>query len=385
MSIFGGTNKKDTVAVIDISSGSVGGAVLERDKSGKIKVLCSVRKQANFLPDVSFDASWRCAMDALRRALKKMMEARPEGVGRVLCVFSSPWFASRTKIVNLAKEKPFEITESFFKKIIEEEEKKYKKEQPAGSDLIEHENVKTELNGYFVKSPQGKKAQTLKSWIYVSFGAVKAMEDVKKEVLKSYGDSPLRFGTFPLVAFRALNDIMKNGKDFGVIDINGETTDIFLVRNNSLEDIMTLPRGANLLYRNLASGLNTFMKETPSILKTYSRGHRTLESSEKISSAIKKSEEEWVAFLEKAFEVSASKSPLPQDIYFMGDEIAGKYFIQSAAKNGFSKFTVLGKPAVMRNIHPGLLAHYFKTDIIEKTNLENDINLMLESFYAFYY
>jgi len=385
VSIFGGKKKNNIVAVIDISSGSVGGAVFEREKNGKINILGAVRKPANFLPDISFEASWRCAMDALKQTLKKILEISPKGVDEVFCVFSSPWFVSRTKIINFVKEKPFEVTDIFLKKLIDDEEKKYKEEQPEGSVLIEHESVKTELNGYSVKSPAGKKAKTLKSRIYISLGMTRTIEDIKKEVWKNFGDSPLRFGTLPLVVFRVLNDIMESGKDFGVVDINGEVTDIFLIRNDSPEEMIALPKGANLLYRNLASGLNTFMKETPSILRAYARGHRTLESSEKISSAIKKSEEEWMTFFEKALKSSGDKNPLPQDMYFMGDETASKYFIRRAAQNGFSGFTVLGKPANLRIIHPGLLAHYFEADAAGKSHSGNDINLMFEAFYANYY
>ena len=80
--------------------------------------------------------------------------------------------------------------------------------------FIEHEVVKTELNGYFTKSPIGKVAKSVKSYIYLSAGVERAMEMAEKEIEKVFVHTPLRFATSSLVAFKVLNDIINNKEGF---------------------------------------------------------------------------------------------------------------------------------------------------------------------------
>ena len=76
----------------------------------------------------------------------------------------------------------------FFSRLIEEEEKNFFAGQAGVKNenglFIEHEAIKSELNGYFTKSPIGKVAQSVKSYIYLSAGVERAMEMAEKEIAK---------------------------------------------------------------------------------------------------------------------------------------------------------------------------------------------------------
>ena len=64
------------------------------------------------------------------------------------------------------REKPFEV-----KKIFQPAHKRRGKkiqQRQKGSRFIEHEIIKTELNGYSVKNPADKTAHSVKSYIYLS-------------------------------------------------------------------------------------------------------------------------------------------------------------------------------------------------------------------------
>ena len=123
------------------------------------------------------------------------------------------------------------------------------------------------------------------------------MELAEKEVAKVFVHTPLRFATSSLVVFKVLSDIIKDKEGFLIIDIGGETTEINIIRNNALEQSASFFKGNNFLFRKVSAALNTFLKETPSIVQAYSRGHRSLESSDKIAAAIKDSTEEWQGYL----------------------------------------------------------------------------------------
>ena len=381
MSFFNKTSKSKVVAVIDITSSSVGGALIEINKNRPINILTAlIKKPVNFLFDVNFDASLRCTIDSLRFVTKELRNFYSGRIDQVLCVFSSPWFISQTKMVSVIKEKSFEIKKDFFSKLIEEEEKKFSDNKKTNSQFIEHVILKTELNGYYTKSPVGKIARSVKSHIYLSAGVKKAIESAEKEIIKVFGPVSLKFATSPLVTFKVLNDIINNKEGFLIINIEGETTEINIIRHNTLKQSASFPRGSNLLFRKMALNLNTFLRETPSILRTYARGHRTMESSDKIALAIKDSIKEWRDYFEKSLAAMSQESLLPQNIFLAGDDLIYKFFSPCVEKSDFSEFAILREPFAARKINPGWMMRYFDSTNFSRYN--KDVMFMIESIYA---
>src|SRR3989344_8261861 len=214
MTFFNKTPKSKVVAVIDITSSSVGGELVESNEGCPVAVSAAPRSPVNFLFDVSLEASLRCTAESLRLTAKKLKNLYSGKIDEVLCVFSSPWFSSKTKIITVTREKPFELRNDFFSKIIEEEEKNFNDGKNKNGRLIEHEVIKAELNGYYVKNPIGKNARSVKSHIYLSVGVEKAMEMARREIEKVFIHTPLRFATSSLVAFKVLSDIIKNKEGY---------------------------------------------------------------------------------------------------------------------------------------------------------------------------
>ena len=378
MSFFSKIPRKKVVAVIDITGSSVGGALAESNEGCPIAILGAPKSPVNFLFDVSLEASLRCTAESLRLTAKKLKNLYSGKIDEVLCVFSSPWFSSKTKIITVTKEKPFEASNNFFNKLIEEEEKNFNDKKNKRDRFIEREVIKTELNGYRVKNPAGKTARSVKSHIYLSAGVEKMMKLAEEEIGKIFIHTPLKFATSPLVAFKVLNDIISNREGFLIIDIGGETTEINLIRDNVLEMSASFPKGTNLLFRKAAASLNTFLKEASSIVKAYSRGHRTLESSDKIAVAIKDSVGEWRDYLKNSLAALAKESLLPQNIFVIGDDPVCKFFSSCLESGDFSEFTVLRKPFVAQKINPEWLTRYFKTGDYQ----HKDIMLMMEAVYT---
>lgn len=377
MSIFGGRKKQKVIAVLELASDSVGGMLIRQNKEDNPEVISDIRMPVNFLLDVNFDAFWRCTRDALKKVIEKMLKDYPSGPDACLCVFLSPWFISQTKIINVQKKEPFKITRSFFEKLLESEEENFKGK---GMSHLEHEFLKVELNGYHTKSPLEKFAKSARMHIYMSSGIGEVKTEIEKEVLKNFGDIPLSFKTFPLLAFKILSKIINTQEGLLLIDIGGEITDISLIRKDSLEETVSFPLGRNFLLRKIASELKTFPKEASSILQTCLKGHAAECNAEKISKIFQGTGKKWCDFLTKALESISENSPLPQNLFLIGDEnISSQFieFIKCAEGDTFSRFTILGKPFNVKKILAEGLAHYFANPPTGR-----DISLLLESLYA---
>jgi hypothetical protein len=377
MGIFGSRKKQKVIAVLEVASDSVGGMLIQQNKESNPKIISRARIPVNFLLDINFDAFWRCTRASLQQVLQKLLKDYPQGPDVCLCVFLSPWFISQTKIVNVQRKESFKTTRSFFEKLLKAEEENFMRDK--SKFFIEHEIVKVELNGYYTKSPLEKFAKTVRAYIYLSLGIKEVKTEIEKEVLKNFGDIPLSFKTFPLLAFKILSNIINTQEGLILVDIGGEITDISLLRKDSLEETVSFPLGRNFLLRKIASEFKTFPKEAPSLLQTCLKGHAAKCNAEKISQILQGAGRKWCDSFTKALESISENTPLPQNLFLMGEEsISSQFieFIKCTEDKKFSKFTLLGKPFHIQKILSEGLAHYFTSG--EK----KDVFLMLESLFA---
>lgn len=390
MSLFSEKKKQRVIAVFDMASASVGGMLIKQDKEGKPEIISSRRVPVNFLLDVDFDAFWRCARGALKKILEQLLKDFPKGPDAALCVFFSPWFISQTKIIGIEKEKPFKITKDFFEKLMRNEEEFFKKKwssklEPLRGEpeFIEHEILKTELNGYHTNSPINKTAKKIKAYIHMSLGIKEVKDEIEKEVLKNFGDIFLQFKTFPMVAFKILNGIINTSDGLILIDIGGEITELSLIRNDNLEETVSFSRGRNFLLRKIASEFNAFPDEAESMLQTYLNGHADESNSQKLFLIIEKAKKEWRDFFYKALKIIFENKPLPQNVFLAGDDPVSKEFIKCAEEDFSAEFTILGKPFIVNKIMPEGIAHYFNLPVPPLAGQAGkDIFLMMESIFA---
>lgn len=382
MNIFGSKKIGKVIAVLELASDSVGGMLIRQNKEDRPEIIASARTPVNFLLDVNFEAFWRCAKEGLKKTLKKLLDNYPSGPDAAVCVFLSPWFIPYSKIIHIQKDKPFKITRNFLEDLLKNEEENFKKEWSLkqGSlrgkpEIIEHEIIKMEINGYHVFSLFNKIAKEIKAHIYVSLGIKEVKQEIEKEILKNFGAVDLSFKTFPLVSFKVLKNIMNAGEGFVMVDIGGEITEVFSIRKNCIEEIVSFPRGKNFMLRKIASNFNALPQEVVSLLNTYFQGHLSDKDKIKIDDIMKKSEEEWCNFFRKALESINENSPLSQDLFLIGDKEISDKFIKCAENSNFSNFTTLGKPFNAQKIAAGGVEHYFK-------GKSNDVFLMIESLFV---
>jgi len=278
------------------------------------------------------------------------------------------------------REEPIRINKSFFESIIKNEEENFKRRWNSSS-FIEHNILKVELNGYYTQEPLNKMAKNIKIYFYMSMGTQKIIREVKSCILDGFGGVPVVFKTFPFVSFSFLKESMNIKEDLVVVDMGGEITDVSLFKKDTIEEIVSFPKGKNFFLRKIASKFNTFPQEASSLFETYLRGHAEKNNAEKISIIIEDVKREWCESFKKALESISDSGPLPQNIFFIGDEAIGDQFIKCAEGDDFAKFTILGQPFRVNKILFEGLNHYVSFKL--KTPVERgDVFLTMESFFA---
>jgi cell division ATPase FtsA len=384
---FFGEKKDEIIAVINVGSASVGGMMVKKTAGNPPEIITSAKVPVNFLMDVDYDAFWRCTFDSLKKVVKKLLEDYSKGPDKVLCVFSSLWGISQTRVIKVRKEEPFEITKEFLDKLIDSEIKIFQAQWHSkipyfknDSELIEQETIKTLLNGYNVKNPFNKKTRNADFFVHMSLVVRGVKDAMEKNFLENFGNVPVIFHTLPFVVFSSLKNLVNAEEGFIFADVGGETSDISFVRKNILEETVSFPRGRNFLTRNIAKEFKTFIDEAKSLLASFRRGDLNQSALQKARPVIDSAKKEWCDFTEKALEEISQKTPLPMSFFLVDDADTGPEFAECLKNESFSKFTILGRPFEVKQISADALKHNFK--FLRSFAQDNDVFLMLISLFA---
>ena len=110
---LGGFSKdiKDGLAVIlDIGSGSVGGALVSFSENKKPKILFSVRKPIIFQNDFKFERFLSSMLKAADQVLEEISKAKQGKPKQVFCILAAPWYVSQARNIISEDKKTFTVT-----------------------------------------------------------------------------------------------------------------------------------------------------------------------------------------------------------------------------------------------------------------------------------
>lgn len=190
---------------------------------------------------------------------------REKKVEKVFLTLASPWFSAKASAVSIAKDEPFILDEKTIADAVRDEEKKFEGdaikglyEQVRGQDIrmIEREVVRVLLNGYETKTPYDKYAKSAELSLYMSIIPERILAGVQKLAKDHLHTDSVLFHTFPLSFFTAITRLFPHNDDFLLIDIAGESTDISVVRNGTIEHTSASPIGRNAMLRTIMEDLH---------------------------------------------------------------------------------------------------------------------------------
>ncbi len=355
MGIFGADKKESLIAVFNISSSSVAGALFFHRPDKLPEIVISARFATDFFPEISFEKFQKSLYKTFEKSIEYLGKKSRENKKRpdmAVVIFSSPYYISQTRIIRLIKEKGFLITKDFLKKILDEERELLKRHwqekikmpdislghiaEGAAAEIIEEEIMKTTLNGYPVKQPAGKTAQKAEIFAYLSLGIKDIQKKIREFINHGFGETQVRFQTFPFVAFNVLNSMMNVDGGLILVDIGGEITECSIIRNKILEETISFPLGENLLTRRIASAFNFSFEDSLALLRQYARGDLHAEANEKVKKIIEASNEKWCELFQKSFKDLAGPSFSPKNILFIGGEAAAVFKEYGCIKESFA-------------------------------------------------
>lgn len=343
--------KRENVLIFDIGSASVGGSVVVLTKGKKPQIVFSTRSKMAFQEKLDFDHFVHSMLSVL---LNVSMEMRSGGIpkidgkiDRVLCVLSSPWYISQTKIFDVKKKVPFDVTVSFLESLMKDAIDSHKKEAVQIEDdpvFIEREIIQTKINGYPVTDIFDLKTDNFVLTAYSTIMSKDVHEKIKKMINKVFNVDDFIFRSFTTATYSVIRDLFMKEKNFLLVDVSGETTNVSIVYDEVLMDSASFPLGHNSHIRAVQGKLYSDPEEAVSRIKIQKGNEEMSSESIQVESTLSSADKDWVESLKKALDDISEGTPLPSTLFLTGGNDYVDWFVKSIEMGDFSSVLFVEKP-----------------------------------------
>ncbi len=382
--MFGARKKEKVVVIFDIGSSSVGCAHVNMVPGSPPRIAASAREEMVFQDDLKFDRMVSSMLDALERS-GKALEGRELPFWKekeFICSFSSPWYASQTRIASMKADRPFSVTSQLISDAVEKEVEDFETTETkrlGEGVLMEHEAIQVKLNGYETDAPIGKESKIVDIAVYVSIVPKKIFSLVKEKLGRMYHPPKVRFHSFPFIAFVTIRDLFHR-ENFLFLDISGEVTDISLIRKGVLQETFSFPYGKNHILRALApQNVEGHHALALSALAMHLSRDLHEENAEKTERTLTEAAEEWLSYFRSALENFAKTSAaVPLDVFFTADDDISPWF---AEKIRNEKKAYPGRGDIPFEVRP-LEARFWESQVVFESGVQRDAFLAMEAAFA---
>jgi hypothetical protein len=338
MFFFSQKNKEETIAVFDIGSGSVGGAIFLSSPDKKPIVISTFRKSFKFTDSVSLASLQKEMLACLKEVsffLQKDIHKTPD---KVFAILSSPWSSASLRSIKRKRPEGFVFTEKFAKDLIKEEIIKFQKEQNDFDEIIDKRVVNVLLNGYEVPKPNGKRVKESEIQVLLSLSSGEIVAKIEEVIMQTYHKN-IKFTSQMFADFIVVRDVFERQNDFIILNVDEETTEVSIMRNDFLVGTASFPYGKNTFIRQIAKNLGKSALSAKSLLSMKKDGHLSEAESTKLELAIKDESRAWINSLKMVFRSLFVDLLIPHDIFLTTDKSSEKWFLHLLDKKNFPEFT----------------------------------------------
>lgn len=351
---FSRTREAKTIALFDIDSASVGGALVRLHRRGAPEILFLSRVPIRFHPQFEFELFFKGMITALMTAGERLVafhakEGGAEKFGRIeraCAVFAAPWYLAQTRKISWTRKSDFVVTRAGVQKLLTEEERSFassalSREAPqimGGAVLLERAVLSSELNGYPLSSPVGKNGKKLTLSFFSSLLSQKVKDGVDAALSRIFTGRPRTYHTYPYALGNSLLNIFPAEKDFLLVNIAGELSEIYLFRCGSFSEVAFFPSGTNTLLRLLSKKGKADPSGARALLLLAGAPHAEVSGrqAERLSFAGAEWTEEFNASLQKL----TGGEGLPHTIFILGEDDTAHFVMKLLAEDSY--LTALG-------------------------------------------
>lgn len=339
---FANHKKNKLVALLDIGSSSVGGALVafssEKDGASPT-VLWSKRNEIPFQETVNIEHFLQGILSALKTVAKAMSVEAKEHPTAIFCTLSSPWCLSQTRVAKSSFAQPSIVTQKIIDALVDAEAASFRSGLASYLEsgvILEQKIMRVELNGYATQKPYGERAQDIDISLYMSATPQSFLNTIRQSIEEIFHRSVDQYHSLALVSFSAFRDIFPERENFLICDIGGEVTDLSLVKNNILVETVSFPKGMMMFIRDAVSLLKRPPEEVLSRLALHFGGRHDDTLSAKFDSLVTEGRNKWLSSFREAIAELRSRNFLPDEIELTAHPIIEKWIGPSLSQTPFA-------------------------------------------------
>ncbi|MFA6392531.1 MAG: hypothetical protein WCW54_00375 [Candidatus Paceibacterota bacterium] len=336
MGLFTSKKKERIVAIFDIGSGSVGGALVKipTGKESLPTIIKSARTDIVDREELNFDLFLKDMILALGFTSKSIYESSLGAPDEIVCVLASPWYISETRMIKISKEHSFTFTKKIVDELLEKEIESFnliyknKYGVDSTSEVIEHPVIGVALNGYHVYDPMGKKTRSIEMDMVISLSPKVCLDKIKETISQNFHHTPVSFSSFMMSSYIAVRDRYMNHDSYLLLDIGGEVTDIGIISKGIIRDSLSFPYGRKTLFRNICKKLRIELRDAYEILSLFSRGTLSEKEKDKLLPVLETMQKLWGVSFKECINTLPRTLTLPNTMFLTIDSDVKDWFVK---------------------------------------------------------
>lgn len=351
------------VVTIDIGSSSVGGAFAVFEKGKPPTMYYTVRLPIDTREGESIDnAMLRTLQDVHTYLIRDgaplvHRELGSAHIDEVLVSVAAPWQETRVKTETIAPGKPFIFTKAMLSDVVSAIE--VPEDRISSGESV----IATILNGYETNQPYDKEITRIDLVILSSTLQKDVTEAIRKSIRSSFHTRAITMTSFAPVAYAVLRDMYPHERDFLVLDVTGEGTDVAFVKRGLLIDVGTLSQGVNsLLDSGRRAGLRTVAEEKETAkIPMHQPGYINQNRNARFGLRAESAEKEWIETLSSVLREFAGRHALPRTLFLLADEEVRAYLKRALDNGTLHSLWLSDSPLGIIPISPPQFTPYLQT------------------------
>lgn len=370
MRLWGSSDSSSRV-LISISTSCVSGAYVYYIKGSTPTVCFTTKADVVVREGEDINSAMLRALEAIGTDLIERgapILRRETGSGKVDGVIVSvggTWQETHVRTEVIQTGKPFVFSERLIRQASEKSAELPEERVSLGQSVIA-----TILNGYDVPDGIGKKVNRAEIVILSSSLDEHITGELRARIKKLYHTHDISFVAFAPVAFTVLRDLYPHEKDFLVLSVAAEGTDMAFVKSGLLVDVGTFPHGINkLLDATRSAEQMTIEEESEFLSNPNSPEYVNQDRNAQFSLRAEAAKKEWLQGFADLIRIFAEKHPLPRSLFLISDPTTRDYLKRILDNEILHTLWLSDEPLFMISITPAHFSQYLRYRDIAETDV----------------
>ena len=358
---FSSLHRGTLMAVFDIGSGSVGGAIVEERGQRPLLIHTSLRlsvphekRTEEQLATVIAQKTAEVAEKLLTMHAKS--KAPQKSIRECLVVVHVPWVHSFTHVLEAPLKAETRVIEDM---IVQLSHKALpKKAEDERIETFEKSVVRVELNGYPTSNPIGKKAKH----IGVVVLETEMLQQMKKRLTNSLGATfpgvTLLFRSSTLVDSTLMRRRAPQLAHFTIADVTSEATSITIIRGGVVVDQRIVPVGFRSILRTISKEKGSTEDDIQSRIRMLMKDMCSTDECRSLTSSLDAVGAQFTKDFGNVFAEMGKVRKLPNTLVVRCHPDLLKWFTAFFARLDFAQFTETTQPFSVGEITAGAIAEH---------------------------